>query len=148
MRRDDPSGLTPVLPVLAIEAGARYLPATRVHLRDWARRRGPAIQRLLPSMMQNGLAHFHIAPGMDIEALSCAGVQRLLDGSTLRPRDIDMVVFCHTNTSSVMAAPASVPALLARRFGMDRALCWSVSQQSCASVMCALRLLPRARVLR
>jgi 3-oxoacyl-[acyl-carrier-protein] synthase-3 len=131
----------PALPVLAIEAGARYLPATRVHLRDWARRRGPAIQRLLPSMMQNGLAHFHMAPGMDIEALSCAGVQRLLDSSALRPRDIDMVVFCHTNTSSVMAAPASVPALLARRFGMERALCWSVSQQSCASVMCALRLL-------
>ena len=100
MRRDDPTGLTPVLPVLAIEAGARYLPATRVHLRDWARRRGPAIQRLLPSMMQNGLAHFHMAPGMDIEALSCAGVQRLrfvtesteIGGRSQRTRPAPMMV--------------------------------------------------------
>jgi 3-oxoacyl-[acyl-carrier-protein] synthase-3 len=144
MRRDDP-GMTPqpapAFPVLGIEAGARYLPPARLHLRDWARRIGKRAERLLPSMTQNGLAHYHVAPGMDIEALSCAAVQQLLESSRLQPRDVDLMIFCHTNTTSVMAAPASVPALLARHFGMDHALCWSVSQQSCASVMCALRLL-------
>ncbi len=144
MRRDDSHRLSaepPAFPSVGIEAGARYLPSTRLHLRDWARTMGPRGAQLLPSMEQNGLAHFHVAPEMSIEALSVAGVERLFDACDLRPQDVDLMIFCHTNTTSVMAAPSSVPALLAKRFGMARALCYSISQQSCASVMCAVRLL-------
>lgn len=142
MRRNNPHRLTaaPPFPPLGIEAGARFVPRRRYHLRDWARKVGPRAKPLLPAMTRNGLAHFHAAPEMDIEALSCAGVEQLLGSSGLRPHDVDLMIFCHTNTTSVMAAPASVPAVLAKRFGMDRALCYAVSQQSCASVMCALRL--------
>lgn len=145
MRRHDSHCMSPLdapdFPPLGIEAGAKYVPHSRYHLRHWAKKVGGSAKRLLPSMMQNGLAHFHVAHDMDVEALSRAGVERLLDSSNLRPQDIDLIIFCHTNTTSVMAAPGSVPAFLAKRFGMDRALCYSISQQSCASVMCALRLL-------
>jgi 3-oxoacyl-[acyl-carrier-protein] synthase-3 len=128
-------------PQMGIAAGTKYVPPARYHLRDWAKSVGASGARLLPSMLENGLAHFHVAHDMGLEALSCAGVERLLDQSALRSGDVDLVIFCHTNTTSVMAAPASMPALLAKRFGMRRALCYSVSQQSCASVMCALRML-------
>ncbi len=144
MHCDDPHRMsapgTP-LPSLGIEAGVRYLPSQRLHLRDWARRMGGRGRALLPSMEKNGLAHFYIAPTMNIESLSVAGVARLIEVSGLRPKDVDLMIFCHTNTTSVMAAPASMPALLGKRFGMSRALCYSISQQSCASVMCAVRLL-------
>lgn len=129
------------VPALGIAAGAKYVPAARLHLSDWARKVGPRAQRLLPAMTRNGLAHYHVAPDMDIEALSIAGVQRLLETSGRRAQDIDLVIFCHTVTTGMMAAPASIPALLKKHFAMPRALCHSVSQQSCASVMCALRLL-------
>ena len=144
MRRDDPHRLNApgvAFPSLGIEAGVRYLPNQRLHLRDWVRRRGAPARALLPSMEKNGLAYFHVAPAMNIESLSIAGVARLFDTSDLHPQDVDLMIFCHTNTTSVMAAPTSVPALLAKHFGMNRALCYSISQQSCASVMCAVRLL-------
>jgi 3-oxoacyl-[acyl-carrier-protein] synthase-3 len=93
-------------------------------------------------MRANGLAHFHVAPDMDIEQLCGAAVERLLArqpaGAAHR---IDLVVYCHTNTTSVMAAPASLPAALIRRFGMTRARGHSISQQNCASIVCALRLI-------
>lgn len=129
------------VPALGIAAGAKYVPAARLHLSDWVRKAGPHAQRLLPAMTRNGLAHYHVAPDMDIEALSIAAVQRLLETSGRRAQDIDLVIFCHTVTTGMMAAPASMPALLKKHFAMQRALCHSVSQQSCASVMCALRLL-------
>lgn len=132
---------TPIPPVFGIAAGAKYVPPTRRHLRDWAKHVGSRAHKLLPSMTRNGLAHYHVAPDMDIEALSIAGVQKLLDTSALRAQDVDLVIFCHTVTTGMMAAPSSIPALVKKHFGMNRALCHSVSQQSCASVMCALRLL-------
>jgi 3-oxoacyl-[acyl-carrier-protein] synthase III len=144
MRCDDARRLNAQVrrfPALGIEAGTRYLPPHRKHLRDWARTVGMPGRALLPSMADNGLAYFHVAPKMDVESLSVAAVERLIDSSGLRPQDVDVVIFCHTNTTSVMAAPSSVPALLARRFGMQQALCYSISQQSCASVMCAVRVL-------
>lgn len=143
MRHPETPGMNgPAKPAqLGIAGGTRYVPPDRYHLRDWAGRVGARGRDLLPSMLENGLGYFHVAHHMGLEELSCAGVEQLLARSSLRAQDVDMVIFCHTNTTSVMAAPANMPALLAKRFGMRRALCYSVSQQSCASVMCALRML-------
>lgn len=145
MRGDEPDRLkpdgTPAFPVIGIEAGVRFLPDQCYHLSHWARRVGRTGEQLMPSMLKNGLGHYHVAPSMTVEDLSCAGVARLFERCALRPQDVDLMIFCHTNTTSVMAAPSSVAALLARRFGMKRALCYSISQQSCASVMVALRVL-------
>lgn len=141
----DPHRMTPaerpVAPQLGIVAGASYLPPLRRTLQDWGNAAGHEARQLIASMTRNGLAHFHVAPGMDIDALSCAGVERLLQTHGLAAADVDLILYCHTNTTSMMAAPASVPALIARRFGMKRALAYSIAQQNCASIVCALRLL-------
>lgn len=128
-------------PVFGIAAGACYLPQERRSVDDWAAAVEPERARLLPSMKQNGLAHYHVAPGESVEALAIAATARLLHESGIAPLDIDRVIFCHTNTTSVMAPPSSVAATLIKRFGMRRALGHSVSQQNCASIVCALRLL-------
>lgn len=124
-----------------IAAGAYFLPPERRCLEDWAAAAGPAAAELIPSMKANGLAHYHVAPGVSVETLCQAAVQRLLDTSGRNAGDIDQVIFCHTNATSVMAAPASIPAALIKRFGMGRAIGYSVSQQNCASIVCALQLL-------
>ncbi len=131
----------PQAPDFGIAAGAYWLPPARRELVQWARAVGAGAQALLPAMRANGLAHYHVATGMTVEDLSCAAVQALLDGTNRRACDVDLVLFCHTNTTSVMAAPASLPALLMKRFGMHGATGWSISQQNCASIVCALRLL-------
>ena len=128
-------------PAFGIAAGAWYLPPERRSLDDWAAAVEPGRAQLLPSMKANGLAHYHVAPGMSVEALCAAAVQRLLERSGRRAADIDRVIYCHTNTTSVMAPPSSIPAALIKRYGMARAIGHSVSQQNCASIVCALRLL-------
>lgn len=134
--------IAPRAPAFGIAAGAGFLPTERRSLEQWANAVGPAAQALLPSMKTNGLAHYHVAPQMTIEDLCVASVQRLLDSDCgLRPQDVDLVIYCHTNTTSVMAPPSSIPATLIKRFGMGRATGCSVSQQNCASIVCALRLL-------
>ncbi|WP_185732390.1 3-oxoacyl-[acyl-carrier-protein] synthase III C-terminal domain-containing protein [Burkholderia sp. Bp8963] len=137
----DAHRMKPPAPSFGIVAGASYLPPERRSLNDWAKAVGPAQRRLLGSMQDNGLAYYHVAPDMDIEALSCAAVERLLDTSALEPERIDLVLYCHTNSTSMMAAPDSIPATLARRFGMRNAHGHSIAQQNCASLVCALRLL-------
>ena len=132
----------PAAPVsFGIAAGAWYLPPQRRGLEDWAAAAGPAARALVPSMRTNGLAHYHVAPDMSVEALCAAAVRRLLDETGRAASEVDLVIFCHTNPTSVMAPPASIPAMLIKRFGMSRATGHSVSQQNCASVVCALRLL-------
>ena len=128
-------------PALGIAAGAWYLPPEKRHVDDWAAAVPPRLAGLLPSMKTNGLAHYHIAPKMSVEQLCSAAVARLLDATGRNPRDIDRVIFCHTNTTSVMAPPASIPAALIKRHGLSRAIGYSVAQQNCASIVCALRLL-------
>lgn len=129
-------------PAFGIAAGASYLPSERRGLDDWAARVGAPARALLPSMRANGLAHYHVAPAMNIEDLCAAAVEKLFAGQPAgAAREIGLVLYCHTNTTSVMAPPASLPATLIRRFGMTRATGHSVSQQNCASIVCALRLL-------
>lgn len=128
-------------PAFGIAAGAWYLPPEKRGLDDWAAAVGPERSQLLPSMKANGLAHYHVAPDMSVEALAVAATARLLDESGQRPQDVDRVIFCHTNVNSVMAPPASIAATLLKRFGMRRAVGHSVAQQNCASIVCALRLL-------
>lgn len=145
MLRPDTIGLKAVdplaLPQFGIAAGASYVPPIRKHLDEWAASAGPAARKLLPTMVSNGLANYHVAPDLDIEGLGCAGVQKLLDAGGFTPADIDLVIFCHAGTMSTMAAPASVPAVVMKRFGMRNAIGYSISQQNCASVMCAVRLI-------
>ncbi|WP_374562573.1 3-oxoacyl-[acyl-carrier-protein] synthase III C-terminal domain-containing protein [Ideonella sp.] len=129
-------------PSFGIAAGAWFLPAERRGLDDWAAAVGPGVAgALLPSMKANGLANYHVAPQMSVEALCVAAVERLCDESGQGMADIDRVIYCHTNTTSVMAPPSSIPATLIKRFGMTRAIGHSIAQQNCASIVCALRLL-------
>jgi 3-oxoacyl-[acyl-carrier-protein] synthase-3 len=132
---------SPPGPSFGISAGAWFLPPQRRRLEDWAAAVGPAALELVPSMRANGLAHYHVAPHMSVESLCAAAVQRLLDDAGRAASEVDLVVYCHTNTTSVMAPPSSIPATLVKRFGMTRATGYSVSQQNCASIVCALRLL-------
>jgi 3-oxoacyl-[acyl-carrier-protein] synthase-3 len=145
MLRPDTIGLKTVdpsaFPQFGIAAGASHVPPIRRHLDEWAASAGPAARKLLPAMVSNGLANYHVAPDLDVEGLSCAAVRKLLDAGDFAPRDIDMVIFCHAGTMSTMAAPASIPAVVMKRFGMRHAIAYSISQQNCASIMCAVRLL-------
>lgn len=131
----------PAIPQFGIAAGASYVPPISRHLDEWAAAAGPAARKLLPTMIANGLANYRVAPELDIEGLSCAGVQKLLDGGGFVPGDIDLVIFCHAATMSTMAAPASIPAVIMKRFGLGKAIGYSISQQNCASIMCAVRLI-------
>lgn len=128
-------------PPMGIEAGAGYLPDQQRDLADWAAEVGRRGRSLLPGMRRNGLGTYRVSPGMSVEDLGIASVERLLDSSTIRAQDIGAVIFCHTMATNVPAAPASIPSTLASRFGMKRALTYSISQQSCASVVVALRVL-------
>ncbi|MDM0077518.1 3-oxoacyl-[acyl-carrier-protein] synthase III C-terminal domain-containing protein [Variovorax sp. J2P1-59] len=145
MLRPDTNGLKPVdpseIPQFGIAAGASYLPPIRKRIDEWAAEAGPAARQLLPSMVAFGMANYHVAPDLDVEGLSCAGVQKLLDAGGFAPGDIDLVIFCHAGTMSTMAAPASIPAVLMKRFGMRNAIGYSISQQNCASIVCAIRLI-------
>jgi 3-oxoacyl-[acyl-carrier-protein] synthase III len=145
MLRPDPVGLRTVdpsvFPQFGIAAGASFVPPIRKHLDQWAAAAGPAARKLVPTMLANGLANFHVAPDLDVEGLSCAGVQKLLESDGFAPREIDLVIFCHAGTMSTMAAPSSIPAVVMKRFGMRNAIGYSVSQQNCASIMCAVRLI-------
>ncbi|MGJ7510354.1 3-oxoacyl-[acyl-carrier-protein] synthase III C-terminal domain-containing protein [Variovorax sp. GT1P44] len=145
MLRPDTIGLKTVdplaLPQFGIAAGASYVPPIRRHLDEWAASAGPAARALLPTMVSNGLAHYHVAPDLDVEGLSCTGVQKLIDAGSVAPADIDLVIFCHAGTMSTMAAPASIPAVVMKRFGMRNAIGYSISQQNCASIMCAVRII-------
>ena len=128
-------------PAFGIAAGAWYLPPERRGLANWAAAVEPERAKLLPSMQANGLSHYHVAPGQSVEALAVAATARLLEESGRRPQDVDRVIFCHTNTTSVMAPPASIAATLVKRFGLRRALGHSVAQLNCACIVGALRLL-------
>ncbi|KQP41151.1 hypothetical protein ASF44_30380 [Pseudorhodoferax sp. Leaf274] len=78
---------------------------------------------------------------MTVLALAARAVRQLLENSGLVASDVDAVLFCHTNPTSVLAAPASIPSELKRQFGLKRAVGFSISQQNCASIVCALQLL-------
>ncbi|MET0383289.1 MAG: 3-oxoacyl-[acyl-carrier-protein] synthase III C-terminal domain-containing protein [Burkholderiaceae bacterium] len=139
MRREP---LPATAPAFGIAAGAAFLPPQRRTLDDWAARVGAPARGLLPSMKANGLSNYHVAPDMSIEDLCAAAVERLLDALPAGAAGaIDLVLYCHTNATSVMAPPASLPSTLIGRFGMRRATGHSISQQNCASIVCALRLL-------
>lgn len=133
--------MPPTAPTLGLAGTASFLPEERRPLEDWARAVGPEALALVPAMKANGLASYRVAPGMDIEDLCVAAVQRLLAQSPLDPADVDLVLYCHTNTTSVMASPATIPAVLKARCGLGRAVGYSVAQQNCASIVLALRLL-------
>ena len=138
MRPDD-ADLSP--PTIGLAGTAYFLPEERRPLESWARAVGPSALALLPTMQANGLASYRVAPDMDIEDLCVAATARLFQTSALAPRDVDLVLYCHTNTTSVMATPATIPAVLKQRFGLDRAIGYSVAQQNCACIVLALRLL-------
>jgi 3-oxoacyl-[acyl-carrier-protein] synthase III len=127
------------IPEFGIQAGAYYLPKARRHLREWAHEvRAPA--RLVEQMEANGLGYFHVGRDEAVQDFAESAVDRLIAESGLRPGDVDVVIHTHTNQTSVMASPLSVPARVKRRFGMSSATCFAVAQQNCVSLMCAIRL--------
>lgn len=127
-------------PRFGIEHGASWLPPLRRHLRDWSRVVGRKAEELVDKMTTNGLGHYHVAEGLNVADIALESVANLLAESGRSPRDVDLVIYCHTINSSVLGAPTSIPALIQQRFGMTNARGFSIAQQNCSSAVCAIRL--------
>nr|WP_232517933.1 3-oxoacyl-ACP synthase [Burkholderia ambifaria] len=90
---------------------------------------------------QAGVRWFHDAGGQTAISLAANAIDKLLGTGTVAPETINYLVYVHTLQGSIAPPPHSLPQLLCRRFGLHRAMAFSLAQQHCASSLGALRVI-------
>ena len=121
---------------------AYYLPPLRKHIDDWAQEQ--AVSRIWPGLLEemkkNGLGYYHVATDLSVHELAIRAARQLLLENDVNPSTIGAVVFTHTLQLTIPAPPVSMSAEIKKALGLRKAVCFSISQQNCASFMTALRL--------
>lgn len=135
-----PHSVLPMKPQIGIAHAAYYLPGGVRDVSGWATRTGAPRHHA----MQLGRAGAHLyrdAAGESVLTMAATAVKTLLDETALEPASIDCLVYTHTLQMSVAPPPLSLPRLLCCHCGLARAEAFSFSQQHCASLLAALRII-------
>lgn len=110
-------------------------------IRDWCvRNNSPAA--LQQRFADSGLDKYFDHGDRNIDALAIGAVSKLFQDSGLSMEDIDMIVYFHTQQSSVPGGGRDIGSLLNDHFNV-RCQCFSISQQNCVSSLVALDFLQR-----
>jgi len=122
-----------------IEAASHYLPP-RVAVEDWARTH-EVPDETLQVLHDNGMRYFHAAGEATVELMAAQALNALLETHDVDPASVDLLIYVHSLPTSTPAAPASLPARLAARFGLSRAGSFALAGQNCAGLLAALRVM-------
>ncbi|HLO94695.1 MAG TPA: hypothetical protein VK195_10275, partial [Burkholderiaceae bacterium] len=131
--------MSPPRSSFGIEAASHYLPP-RVSVDDWARAHDVP-DETVQVLHDNGMRFFHHAGDANVEQLATLALQALVDRHAFDPASVDLLVFVHSLQTSRPAAPSSLPAGLAAKFGLSRARSYALAGQNCAGLLAALRLM-------
>jgi 3-oxoacyl-[acyl-carrier-protein] synthase-3 len=125
---------------LGIDAAAYYLGENRHNIDHWGAQTAAAPD-LVERLKKNGALYYHRADDMPVAEMSRRAVRRLFDRHDVDRWTIDLVVYAHTLPTSVPPPPLSAPHMIKAEFGLENALCFSIAQQNCLSMLMALRLI-------
>lgn len=110
-------------------------------IRDWCVRTGcPA--ELQQRFAAAGLDTYFDHGNRNIDELAIGAVRKLFQDTSLSMEDIDLIVYFHTQQSSVPAGGRDIGNLLNDHFDV-RCPSFSISQQNCVSSLVALQLIQR-----
>ncbi len=110
-------------------------------IRDWCDRNGCSVE-LQQRFSASGLDKYFDHGDRNIDELAIGAVRKLLRDTSLSMEDIDMIVYFHTQQSSVPAGGRDIGHLLNDDFDV-RCPSFSISQQNCVSSLVALQFIQR-----
>lgn len=110
-------------------------------IRDWCVRNGCSVE-LQQRFADSGLDKYFDHGNRNIDELAIGAVRKLLEDSSLSMEEIDLIVYFHTQQSSVPAGSRDIGNLLNDYFNV-RCLSFSISQQNCVSSLVALQFIQR-----
>ena len=127
--------------MMALDAVSAYVPATRVPIETMAGRLGLSERQIKLFRRFHGLGDIALAPGMPLDELLLAaarGLRELPD----RRHQVRFVVYARA-MPVVVPYPDNPLHAVSRALGLEHALTFTVTQQSCASGLLAIDLAGR-----
>jgi 3-oxoacyl-[acyl-carrier-protein] synthase-3 len=127
--------------MMALDAVSAYVPATRVPIEAMADRMGLSERQIRLFRRFHGLREIALAPGMPLDELLLAaarGLRELPD----RRHQVRFVVYARA-MPVVVPYPDNPLHAVCRALGLEHALTFTVTQQSCASGLLAIDLAGR-----
>jgi len=106
---------------------------------DWCDRNG-AEPALRERMLAAGLEYYHDHADKELSVLICNAVELLMKDLGLLSDQFDLIVYFHTQQTSLPDARHDIGSLLGGRFGF-RCPAFSLSQQNCVSSLVAMQFI-------
>ncbi|HEX4369112.1 MAG TPA: hypothetical protein VH023_19915 [Rhodopila sp.] len=132
-----PQALSPVNPV-GIVAAAYHLPGERRDIVEWGAEQDIPAQ-LIETLLANGCRYFYASENeSDLDLLAVALDGLAAQSGRQRVASATYVLHAHTQNFSVPPAPTSLLAAVAKAYGMQPRLCFSIEQLACSGTVAAI----------